>query len=501
MPIIAKQANYDRIYKNNKGTSIVIKNSQPSTLPVFFLTEMWERYGFYVVQTLLAIYLAMHFSWPDEQIYTLIGSFTALTYLSPFVGGWIADRYLGQKFAVLLGAFILMSSYIILSLSDHIPTLIATLAAISVGTGLLKPNISSLLGNQYADDCTMRESGFTIFYLGITAGIILGTTLPSIFNHFFGWQMAFLSAAVGLGLAILTFIYGITFNKIANYPSARKKTASNYFKSALILFVLWLLNKEIMLLPKFANMVFPAICCAAIAFILHSLYTEERVQAKRTLMILFLCIISVMFWSFYFQMFMSLTLFIIRAVENIFLGIKFTPPYYVAIQSFGMIVIGFISTRTKKNIQLSVEQQAKNIMNKFVCALGLMLLTYIWIDGVCHFTPNNNKISPLLIIPGYLIISQAELLLSPVGISAITILSCRKKVSTMMGIFFVSLGLGGFFSGKLANLTAVAIQTTDLVYLKQRYTLGFDKLSLILAVCFAFSLLLKSLSSQVLIKK
>jgi POT family proton-dependent oligopeptide transporter len=470
----------------------------PKTLPVFFLTELWERYGFYVVQTLLAIYLVLHFQWPDKQVYALIGSFTALTYLSPFVGGFIADKYLGQKASVLLGAFILLVSYIILSFSSQIPTLITALSSIAVGTGLLKPNIASLLGNQYPDDCTLRENGFTIFYLGITTGIILGTTLPSVFNQYFGWQIAFLSAAIGLGFSIITFSYGILKNNIENYPSSRTKQISNYFKSILILCLLFLLNKEIMLNTKFADMVFPGISLIAIGYILYSMFTEDKTQAKRTLIILFLCTISVMFWSFYFQMFMSLTLFIIRAVESKFLGIEFTPPYYVAIQSFGMIIIGYFLTRHPKHLLLSVEERATQIINKFICALGLMLLNYLLIDCICHFTDPSQKISPLMIIPGYLIISKAELLLSPIGTSAMTILSCRKKVSTMMGIFFVSLGLGGFFSGKLASLTAVSQQDMSIELLKQHYSLGFSKLSGILLIAFILSLILKVVSTRIL---
>lgn len=123
--------------------------NHPPSLRVFFATEMWERYGFYVVQTLLALYLVLHFKWPDKQVYALVGSFTALTYMSPLVGGWIADHLLGQKRTILTGAVVLLLSYLGLSLikSDHLLNL--SLAGIAVGTGLLKPNISSLLGNEY----------------------------------------------------------------------------------------------------------------------------------------------------------------------------------------------------------------------------------------------------------------------------------------------------------------------------------------------------------------
>lgn len=474
------------------------KLQQPKTLRVFFLTEMWERYGFYVVQTLLAIYLAMHFQWPDKKVYSLIGSFTALTYLSPFVGGWLADRYLGQKRSVLLGALILLISYTVLSFSHQIPTLIASLASIAVGTGLLKPNIATLLGNQYHEESVIRENGFTIFYLGITTGIILGTTFPSVFKLYFGWQMAFLSAAFGMLLSLFSFIFGIRHFDIEDYPSERIEKPSNLLYSGVILFLLGCLNYQIMLHTQFANLAFPAIALIASLYMFYCMVIEEKSQAKKTLMILFLCAISVIFWSFYFQMFMSLTLFIIRVVESHWMSITFPPPYYVAVQSLGMIVIGFITTRSHIHHTSSIEVRTSQIINKFIMALGLILITYLWIAGLCRYSNATNKMSAWLILPGYLLISKAELLLSPVGTSAMTILACRKKVSTMMGIFFVSLGLGGYCSGKLAGLTAITEPHASLVSLKSQYAQGFSNLAMILFLGLILSLILKWASLYIL---
>ncbi|HAT8189743.1 TPA: MFS transporter, partial [Legionella pneumophila] len=189
----------------------------PKSLRIYFTTEMWERYGFYAVQSLLALYLALHFKWPDKEIYSLVGSFTALTYLSPLVGGWIADKLIGQKRAILLGAIVLFLSYCMLSLIDNSLALTSSLAGVAVGTGLLKPNISSLLGNEYPVGSTKRESGFTIFYMGITTGIILGTTLPSKFSEYFGWSASFTSASIGLIIAFVVFLFGIHQYKIKDY--------------------------------------------------------------------------------------------------------------------------------------------------------------------------------------------------------------------------------------------------------------------------------------------
>lgn len=475
------------------------QHQHPKTLSIFFLTEMWERYGFYVIQTLLAIYLAIHFNWPDSKVYALVGSFTALTYLSPFIGGWIADKFLGQKASVLLGATILFFSYLVLGFGQDQFILMHALASISIGTGLLKPNISSLLGTQYTDKCAHREHGFTIFYLGITTGIILGTTLPSIIKTFFGWQIAFLSAAIGLVFSLISFSYGILKYDIQDYHP-KTLSLNDLIYSSLVLIILWPLCGYILLHPEFADVIFPLISVLALTYMIFCIYTEPKKQASQTLLILLLCIISVLFWAFYFQMFMSLTLFIIRAVESQVWGFKISPPYYVALQSLGMLVLGVILTR-KSTPMTSLSEQAKKITNKFSAAIVYMFVAYLLIVFICMYSSPETKISPFYIAGSYLLISIAELLLSPVGISAITILSCRKKVSTMIGIFFVSLGLGGFLSGKLANFTAIDAHEKSMITIKSIYTDGFITLTIILFIGVLLTFLINFLIQRRILPK
>ncbi|CEG56729.1 peptide MFS transporter [Legionella fallonii] len=444
----------------------------PKSLSIFFATEMWERYGFYVVQSLLALYLALHFKWPDKQIYALVGSFTALTYLSPLVGGWIADKLIGQKRAILLGAVVLFISYCLLSLVDSNFALTSSLAGIAVGTGLLKPNISSLLGNEYLSGSARRESGFTIFYMGITTGIILGTTLPSQLSEHFGWASSFYSAALGMVIAFAVFLFGMIKFKIKDYNPFVFEYKKIFLAFGLMA-LLWTLSFYVLSLPQLANLVFGLVVLFSASYVLYSVNKEGANQSRQTLVIGLLCIISVMFWSFYFQMFMSLTLFISRVVQPTFLGIQFPPPYYITIQSIGMLVIGFILSR--KYPRQTLIERGLSTGKKFLLAMLFITIAYGIIALVSAVVSKTVLISPLLIIPAYLLISLAELLLSPVGLSAITILADKNKVSTMMGIFFVSLGIGGFLSGKLAALTAIPPGETDLSILKTLYASAFSQ--------------------------
>lgn len=435
------------------------------------MTEMWERYGFYVVQTLLALYLALHFKWSDSQIYALVGSFTALTYISPVLGGWIADHLIGQKRATLLGAVFLFISYALLSFYASGSILTLALAGITVGSGLLKSNISSLLGNEYPENSPHRENGFTIFYMGITAGIILGTTLPSILNSHFGWSTSFSSAAFGIVLAFIIFSWGIRRYNIHDYHPYQ----FDITKSSLAAFLILSMGSIAYLIlnyPVLANAAFLLTVILSFAYLAYCVYQEPKQQAFKTMAIILLCIISVIFWAFYFQMFLSFTLFITRVVNPTIMNIPFPAPYFVAIQSLGMILIGsFISRKSPKT---TLHEQGINAGNKFTLSIAFTAFAYACIAFAAHLSlKGTTLISPLWIIPTYLAFSFAELFLSPVGLCAITILSSRKRVSTMMGIFFVSLGIGGFLAGKLATLTAVTTENTPLSVLKVHYAVSF----------------------------
>lgn len=457
-----------------------IKTSHPPSLRIFFATEMWERYGFYVVQTLLAIYLTQHFHWNDSDIYALVGSFTALTYVSPVIGGWIADHLLGQKRTIIAGGVILLISYLILGLvaSDNI--LISCLAGIAVGTGLFKPNISSLLGNEYPENSPRRESGFTVFYMGITSGIIFGCTIPSHLNNYFGWSVSFTSAAVGMVLGLLVFIFGIYRYQINDY-SKYEYQFKKIIQASVAVICLWLASFYILNYTMLANFAFIAIVVFSTGYFLYSIKQDSVFEARKTMVIGLLCITSVIFWTFYFQMFLSFTLFLSRVVDPALFGIEFPPPYYVSIQSFGAIILGLLLAR-RKNPSVNVQPGIKSA-NKFLYAMFFITCAFILILSVCRFSAGSYLLSPLFFIPVYLMISLAELLLYPVGLSAITVLSSRKKVSTMMGVFFVSLGVGGFLAGKVADLAAISPGETSIRVLKTHYALAFSQITYLLIAC------------------
>lgn len=472
-------------------------SSHPSSLRVFFITEMWERYGFYVVQSLLALFLALHFKWPDKKVYFLVSVFTALNYLTPVIGGWVADHLLGQKRAIITGAVILLISYLCLALITTDTMLIVALALIPVGTGLLKPNISSLLGNEYHAASSKRDSGFTIFYMGLTGGIVLGTTLPNIINEYFGWSAAFSSACFGMLVAIEVFVYGVHRYTIADYhPSAYQW--GKMTQALLICGLMWWMSYNILSYPYLCDVVIAGIALLSIAYFVYSVKRESASQSAKTLVIGLLCLISVLFFAFYFQMYMSLTLFIVRVVQPILFGVKFYPPYYISVQGVGLILFGLYFSSQKK--QLTIKESGVLSANKFLMAIVFMMISYAAIALICHLSTDALMLSPLLFIPVYLLISLAEILLSPAGLSIVCLYANTKKVSTMVGIFFLTLGIGAFLSGKLAVLTAIPEGETSVAVLKVHYAHAFNQQFCILLVstlmCIGLNLMIKRLLSK-----
>ena len=221
--------------------------------------------------------------------------------------------------------------YLILGLVASESILIVLLAGISVGTGLFKPNISSLLGNEYPAHSPQRENGFTVFYMGITLGIIFGCTFPSQLNHYFGWSVSFTSAAIGMLIGIAVFIFGIYKYQIKDYATYvyqfKKITQATF-----VIISLWLASFCILHFTTLANFAFICIVLISISYFIHSIKNESASEARKTIVIGLLCIISVLFWTFYFQMFLSFTLFLSRIADSTLYGIQFPPPYYVSIR-------------------------------------------------------------------------------------------------------------------------------------------------------------------------
>ena len=466
----------------------------PKGLSFLFLTEMWERFGFYIVQGLLVLYMTKAFGFSDDETYIINGAFTALVYISPMVGGFLADRLLGFKLAIVWGGIFLVVGYAILALPDT-RLFYLGLATIIVGNGLFKPNISTLLGALYPAGDTARDSGFTLFYIGINLGVLLSSTSGYI-KDYFGWHAVFLVASAGLIIGLATFATGIKLG-VMKYNHAIPILQKKFFlrKPWLILYCLITIAALNFLLQTgvLGKWLLPLVGIFLLFFIFILAYRQETRDRNRLLTLNVLIISSVVFWALFLQMFFSANLFIDRLIDKQFFGFQLSTTVFYSLESIFVILVGPLFAWSWQS--LSERNKNPSPFLKFVFAIFFVGLAFLALAISTYFADTNGMINPLWIVLAYFFITLGEMLLSPIGLSAVTLLSPSRLVGMMMGAWFVAIGFGGFFAGMLAKLSSVpqsmAAAVTELPIYRYAF-LRFVLLAWVIAlILFIFQALIK----------
>jgi POT family proton-dependent oligopeptide transporter len=424
-----------------------ILKGQPKALPFLFLTEMWERFGFYVTQGLLVLYMTQYFGFSDNQSYGVLGVFTALAYISPLIGGYLADKILGFKTAIIWGGLILVVGYAMLALPFAKALFYPALATIIVGNGLFKPNISSLLGSQYDLNDPRRDSGFTIFYIGINIGALLAGLSSGYIKETFGWHTSFGLASTGLIIGLLTFAFGYRYIK-APLAAASNTRFKLQFLVCCVLAVACF--SFLLTINTLANLLLPILGVMLLVF-LSVLIARQTGQHRKNLIILTTLIVSsIVFWTLFLQLFFSANLFVDRLVYKEIFGIHLTTTVFYGSEGFFIILLGPVFAWFWNKSTHYSSPIIKFVFGIFFAGLGFLTL------ALSTYFPNSiAMINPGWVFLSYLLITIGELLLSPIGLSAVTQLAPANLVGMMMGIWFVATGFGGIFAGQLAKLSSV----------------------------------------------
>lgn len=423
--------------------------THPKVLPFLFLTEMWERFGFYVVQGLLVIYMTEHFGLSDTDTFTISGIFAALVYISPFIGGLLADRVLGFKTAIIWGGIFLIAGYTLIAFSASIPIFMLGLSIIILGNGLFKPNISSLLGTQYAEKNPKRDSGFTLFYVGINIGVAL-SGLSGYIKASYGYPVTYSLAAMGLFVGMLTFVYGSRY--LHNLPATR---ASNDIKIKLLLGCVLAVAGVYVLLQMHAltAVLLPITGIVLLTLLSVLIYRQDPLNRTRLIVLSALILSSIIFWMLFLQLFNSANLYNDRFVTKNLFGIPLTTTIFWASESIYIFALGPLFAWIWQ--YLGKRDQNPSPMNKFIIGIVVTGMGF-WVLAIStHFPDSVGMINPLWVFGAYLLITIGELFISPVGLSAVTLLSPQQYVGMMMGAWFVATGFGGYFSGMIAKFASV----------------------------------------------
>jgi len=425
----------------------------PKGLYMLFFAEMWERFSYYGMRAILIFYLTQHWLFSDGKSNLIYGAYTSLVYITPVLGGYLADRYLGQRKAVIFGGLLLAAGHSLMAVEgtggQNDPTINvfwAALAFIIVGSGFLKANISVMVGQLYNLTDTRRDAAYTIFYMGINVGAALGTILVAYLGQTIGWGYGFGLAGIGMLAGLIVFVLGKASLRGAGEapaPLTRGREFALYGVGLASVAVIWAL-------VQYQDVIQTLLAISGVALLGYVLYESFKLPKEpreRMFAILFLISLNPIFWGLFEQAGGSMNLFTNEFVDRggvpagIFQSIN---PIYIIL--FAPLFAGLWQFLGKRGLEPSAPA-------KFGIALlqmGLANLVLVWgahAWGIEVMTP------VILVFAYYLLATTAELCLSPVGLSAMNRLAPRFLASLIMGAWFYMTAVGNFVAGKIGEAT------------------------------------------------
>ena len=445
----------------------------PRGLSTLFFTEMWERFSYYGIRPLLILFMAAAlseggFGIERTQASAIVGIYAASVYLASLPGGWVADRLLGLRRAIMLGAVLISLGHISIGLSSfahaRAPFFLG-LIFIVLGTGLLKPNISAIVGDLYPEGGARRDAGFSIFYVGINSGAFAGRIMTGLLGENIGWHWGFGIAGVGMlaGLAWFALRARATLGNlgqdIVRDPDPAKQARQERIMKLALAVGLALLalvfvvaaTGTIHLDPQAIgrNMTYVLVGIAALyfayVFILGGLNSGEK---KRVVVIAILFVFASIFWAAFEQAPTSLNLFAKDFTDRSVFGWEVPAIWFQSVNSIFIIAFAAVFA----SVWLALGKRGKNPSSPAKFTMGLLFagIGFALMIPAAYQIVNSGgaiKVSPWWLVASYFFQTLGELSLSPVGLSSMTKLSPRKYVGQMMGIWFLATSVGNLIAG------------------------------------------------------
>jgi proton-dependent oligopeptide transporter, POT family len=444
------------------------QEKQPRGLYLLFFTELWERFGFYTLQTIIILYMTKALMMSDSKAYLLYGTFSSMLYLTPVIGGYLADRYLGFQRAIIIGGILLLLGYLLTAIPSDAVFFLG-LSVIIIANGLFKPNISSILGDLYRSKDPRREGGFTLFYMGINLGSLIPPIITGVLVTTYGWHSGFLLAAAGMAIGLATFLGGRS--RLRSFGSLPPMSPLHDRKDSLKFYALFFIGIIVSIGVMLFLFRFPAetdilLAVASLAILLVVLYfllKEKPNQRNKMIACLILILISVGFWAIYNQTFTSLMLYADRNMNKEFLGFTIDAQFTQFFNPFFIVLFSPILSRLW--IFLSKKKNNPSTPTKFSFGILFMALGFFFLGFGGVYFGQNGETSSYWLVGSYLLQTIGELLLSPIGLAMITTLSPKHLVGMMMGVWFLTQAVAFAIGGGLATLSSVPLKTASAIAL------------------------------------
>jgi POT family proton-dependent oligopeptide transporter len=434
----------------------------PRGLGLLFVVEMWERFSYYGMRALLILYMVNYLHWGVASAAKLYGTYTSLVYLTPLIGGYVADRFIGTRRALIVGGVVIALGHFSLAF-ESMPTFYLGLALIIIGTGFFKPNVSTMVGQLYPPGDSRRDSGFTIFYMGINLGAALAPLVCGWLAHDAGWRYGFAAAGVGMVMGLIIYIWGVNrYLPEIGIISSRGTIHTSSDASA---------GSD---MQKESVMVIPSVVGAAlggiIALLLHGgwmggffgitigtmlgmtlggTHGEER---KHVIAIFIAIVFVICFWMAAEQTGSSMILFADKHTQRQIGHWTIPPSFFQSINPVFILLLAPIFAW----IWTRLEMLGRSPSTAWKMAFSLVLLGcgFGLLAFGAHYADAGMKVSPLWLVGAYFLHTCGELCLSPVGLSYVTKIAPIRFASLLMGAWFLGNATASWLAGNFAALTA-----------------------------------------------
>jgi proton-dependent oligopeptide transporter, POT family len=444
----------------------------PRGLATLFFTEMWERFSFYGMRALLILFMTATvenggLGFDTRLAGVVYGIYTALVYMTNLPGGWIADRFIGARRAVFIGGVIIMLGHITLMFTG-LPFFYSGLLMVIIGTGLLKPNVSTMVGDLYTQEDKRRDGGFSVFYMGINIGAFIAPLICGYLGQKVNWHFGFGAAAVGMFFGLLQYKMTEKHLGTIGLPSKQAQDATalssakrqlfiglGIFVTAVIVLAGLVSSGVLVVNPKSLSLAFGGIYLVLVLGYFGSLFSQKdwtQEERGRLSVIVVLFIAAALFWASYEQVGSTLSLFADRFTQNSVLGIAFPSSWWQSVHA--LLIIFFAPVFALIWVRLAKQNREPSIPLKFSWGLLFAGFSFLVLVPAALFLSNNTgaKVGPQWLFVVFFLQTMGELCLSPVGLSSMTKLAPARIVGQMMGVWFLAASVGNFIGGQVGSL-------------------------------------------------
>ena len=388
----------------------------PIGLYVLFFTEMWERFSYYGMRAILVLYLVAEttegnagLGWTNGEALALYGWYTMLVYVASIPGGWIADKFLGQKKSVLYGGILLVAGHSILAI-EELWAFYSGLGLIILGVGLLKPNISTMVGGLYKQGDIRRDKGFTIFYIGINLGSFLSSLIVGYVGEVHGWHYGFGLAGIGMTLGLVQYLLGQKYLKnVGNfYGDSENKEELEAMKKPL-----------------------------------------TKIEKDRVIVLFISFLLVIVFWGAFEQAGGLMNIYAKENTNRILMGWEVPASWFQSLNAMFIIFLGTSVALYWANRKLN--GKVSSSLFKMIIGLIIMGTGFFFMSAAASEFNNTGASAMYWLVLAYLFHTIGELCISPVALSYITKLAPVKYASLMMGVYFAMTGFGNKLAGLLGE--------------------------------------------------